>query len=144
MLKGDPNYRPYYDDAWDSDSDSVDEERVHDPYRKRQTWLDEHYDILTELYHHFKETGERAFGRPFYQFGDFVQFTNLIYDNTLFTDPNLLNKGHTQQHVGNVGAGTRRQHWLHGIQTANRRGEAGEDGQAARKRWSAAVGTLPP
>jgi len=95
QFKGDSNYTAHYDDfrALSSAESSDDEPWPRDSSRQRRVWKEEHYEVLMELYSIFKTNGESVFGRSFFQFGDFYQFVDLIYQNTISPDGADLSEG---------------------------------------------------
>jgi hypothetical protein len=54
--------------------------RVGNPARTR--WVEQHYDVLEELYNKFLESGRGVFTDAFYQFGGFHTFVWHVYHNT--------------------------------------------------------------
>ena len=143
QFKGDSNYKPFYDDLWDNNSaDSADDEPLQrDPSRKRRAWLDEHYEVLMELYRAFKANGESVFGNCFFRngLGDFHKFVHFVYENTLPPDADLLKAKTTQTHVRALGLSARSQHRLPVIQTAADDGSYGGGDPGVRGCWSEAV-----
>ncbi len=83
-FKGDENYRVYHDDCAVDSSASDDEFSAvpHDANRSRRRWLEEHFDVLQDLYAHLREDGERVFGRAFLQRGGFHTFVQFVYEHT--------------------------------------------------------------
>lgn len=122
-FKGDQGYCAYHDDAWYNPIDSSDDEnwqkQVYDPSRKRNLWLNEHHEDLAEMFRVFRCTGEAVFGRAFFQFGDFSQFVDLVYENTLLVNADLLKARVVQQHVSTLGSGTRSKPRLHDAKEAD-------------------------
>lgn len=113
QFKGDASFTPFYDDEYYNSAESTDEEeRSHDPSRQRREWTNEHHEVLSELYSAFKANGVTVFGRVFFQFGNFVDFTDLAYEKTMAFDADLLKSKITTQHVGNMGVGTGSKHWI--------------------------------
>ena len=102
--------RYYHDEEYDESSDdavSCDELTY---------WGEEHFDVLQELFAQFKASGERVFGRAFYQFGDFAEFVHFVKRNTVTESPDLLKP--QVPHVGFVGARSRGQHGLPSVQAS--------------------------
>ena len=91
-FKGDGRYRSRYDDAaphYESSSDDgIDLDETtgwsHTVTRRdpEETWVDQHYDVLQELYKSFREGGEKVFGTGFFQGGGFHHFNHFIYLHT--------------------------------------------------------------
>lgn len=71
------------DEAWyECDSSDNDE-----PFwGNRRRWLDEHYDVLQQMYAMFLEVGRVVFGNAFMQFGGFHDFVKFVYEYTLNYD----------------------------------------------------------
>jgi hypothetical protein len=135
QFKSDSYYNTtHYDDFRELLSLSTDssEEEVllpADPSRRRRVWKDEHYDVLMELYRAFKSSGESIFGRCFFQFGDFHQFVDLIYENTILPGADLLKTQLLETHVSALGLSARSKHRLSALQTRKDRGALGVGGQ---------------
>ena len=108
--------------------------------RTRRLWLEQHFDVLQELYRAFKLSGESVFGLAFFQYGNFYHFVNLIYENTLDDDADLLKAKIAETHVGALGLGARSKHRLPNLQKAKNNGPDGISGEAIRGSWSNAVG----
>lgn len=135
-----PNYRLNVDEFYNSNDDVSDDEPLpRDTSRRRQEWLDEHYEVLAELYHDFTQRGVGVFGYAFFQLGDFYQFAHFIYENTTLVDADLLRANVTQQHVGALGLGPRREHRLHGLQKPDNDDEARSTNEGVRGCWTSAV-----
>jgi hypothetical protein len=83
-FKGDGRYRSYYDDvvAEHRDSDSDEATVTEATGTPERVWVEKNYEILQELYRHFRESGEKAFGYAFFQGGGFHDFIHLIYRHT--------------------------------------------------------------
>jgi hypothetical protein len=62
----------------DEDSD-IEDFRFALETRAEDTWFVEHYDVLQQLYHTFKTTGETLFGNWFFQSGGFHHFVHFVY-----------------------------------------------------------------
>ena len=142
-FKGDRNYRPYYDElfSYDTSSDEEPHYPTLDPARKRRNWVDFHYNELMELYSNFRESGQRVFGNVFFQTGDFEQFVDFIYENTIIYDADLLKAKRTAQHVGSLGAGTRSKSRLFGLQKTGNQRPPGDGAEGMGGRWCDVVGT---
>tara|TARA_B100000902_G_scaffold339335_1_gene341490 strand:+ start:754 stop:1038 length:285 start_codon:yes stop_codon:yes gene_type:complete len=90
-FKQDKYFCPQYDDTYESsDSDEgctlgMLESGIgtsSDSNKKRREWLNEHFDVLSELYRNFIIDGQRVFGAAFFQRGGFHTFIELVYENT--------------------------------------------------------------
>ena len=137
--KGDSNYRPFYDDVWASSAESDEEPPPQDTCRRRREWTEQHFDVLMELYRAFKSNGESAFGRAFYQFGDFHHFVSMIYEKTTVCDDDLLKPKTVETHVSALGLSARSKHRLSVVQTAKSDGATGGGCEGVRRSWSEAV-----
>jgi hypothetical protein len=65
---------------------------------ERWRWVNEHYDVLQELYLQFRGNGERVFGRAFLQRADFADFVTFVWGCTFHECDDLL----IQMESGNV------------------------------------------
>ena len=143
-FKGDRNFKSYYDDVRSNESsDEFDElDYSRDPNRRRRQWLDEHFEVLQELYVQFRRNGTSVFGDAFFQLGDFGLFIDFIYQSTvLSTNADLLKPRVVTPNVGAVGLSTWRESRLPGLQTDNHRVPTGDAGEGVGRSWSRAVGT---
>jgi hypothetical protein len=141
-FKGDSSYNSYHDDAFYNSVDSSDEDlprRIPDPSRARREWIDEHYEVLMELYRAFKGSGEGVFGRAFFQTGDFNLFVHFLYENTCLVDADLLKAEKRKTHVCALGLGARRKHDLHVHAEGKNDGGGGSGREGTRGCWSEAV-----
>jgi len=90
--KADSRFTPRYDcpDFWPSEESDDDSYFAHqDPDKARSRWVEEHFDVLQDLYNTFTQSGKYAFGRTFYQFGGFHTFCSHIYDSMELNRPPL-------------------------------------------------------
>jgi hypothetical protein len=62
----------------DEDSD-IEDFRFALETRAEDNWFIEHFDVLQQLYHTFKTTGETLFGNWFFQSGGFHHFVHFVY-----------------------------------------------------------------
>lgn len=53
-------------------------------------WMEEHFDVLSDLYIGFKRDGEKVFGRSFNQFGTFVNYVEFVFTYTVLQPSDLL------------------------------------------------------
>ena len=115
------DYHDYRSYSADNTSESSEDETAYfelaaRPVQKNLAqWVDEHYDVLTELFSHFKTHGTHIFGSCFYQFGTFADFVRFLFDTTVLQTTNLLKSSVTD--VSSVGVSTWRKHGVYGIQT---------------------------
>ena len=68
----------------DEDSD-IEDFRVAVQTRAEDKWFVDHYDVLQQLYHEFKTTGESLFGAWFFQSGGFHHFVHFVYQHSLLS-----------------------------------------------------------
>ena len=126
-FKGDENYRCLHDEEGDEDvSEAV---QVHELARHStpvlyRDWLDEHFEVLSELYSNFKRDGESVFGRAFFELGTFTDYVDMIFTRTVLQPADLLMVKTTPSHVGTLGAGSRGQHGISVLQTTDHRKSA--------------------
>ena len=142
-FKADCNFRAHAEDMFYDSNESAEEYVSESPRsrsRARCAWRDENFEVLQELYRSFKLSGESVFGSAFFQYGDFHQFVNFIYENTLPDDADLLKARIAQTHVGALGLSTRGKHRLPFLQEAKDHGSDGSRGERVRGSWSEAVG----
>lgn len=84
-FKGDRNYECHYDSPPDFEESDEDCVHVKDPVQTQfNAWVDEHYDVLQELYSCYKDSGRRVFGGAFHQLGDFADFITFVYRHMIF------------------------------------------------------------
>jgi hypothetical protein len=80
------DYTPRWDDVVvECDSSSESDHEPAAPYNPRNIhlWLDDHFDILQELYKVFLSNGKLAFGQAFCQFASFSEFADYIHRHTI-------------------------------------------------------------
>lgn len=65
----------------DGDSD-IEDFRFALETRAEDNWFIEHFDVLQQLYHTFKTTGETLFGNWFFQSGGFHHFVHFVYERS--------------------------------------------------------------
>jgi hypothetical protein len=65
----------------DEDSD-IEDFRFALETRAEDNWFIEHFDVLQQLYHTFKSTGETLFGNWFFQSGGFHHFVHFVYERS--------------------------------------------------------------
>ena len=63
----------------DGEDSDIEDFRVALQNRAEDNWFIEHYDVLQELYHHFRTVGETLFGYWFFQSGGFHHFVHFVY-----------------------------------------------------------------
>jgi hypothetical protein len=80
--KADSYFEPHADD--EPMSDEPVEDAFEPEARGYFAWLEQNWDALSELWRGFRRDGETMFGRAFFQFGTFENFTTTIYR---FTQP---------------------------------------------------------
>ena len=69
-----------------SDDDSEEEDwQFAVATKTEQVWLQQHYDVLQQLYSDFKNNGEAYFGRWFFQSGGFYHFVQFVYAHSLLS-----------------------------------------------------------
>ena len=70
-------------------------------------WIEEHFEVISDLYIGFKRDGEKVFGRSFNQLGSFANYAEFIFTFTVLQQPDLLKAGVEGGHVGTLGSSTR-------------------------------------
>ena len=106
--------------------------------REKRTWLKEHFDVLQELYHQFREAGTCVFGGAFFQLGGFHSFVEFVFQHTI--EGSDLLKQHTGGHVSTMAPWSGGERWLHGIPTASDRRASGSCCKGVGI-WDRAVGS---
>ena len=135
-FKGDHHYRTFIDEIEYGPAEE-DATVVHELARKPQRvwyhdWLEEHYDVLAELYTSFKSNGRSAFGRPFCDLGGFADFTEYVFKHTVIQPPDLLNTKTRTRHVSAFGSSTGSQHRLSSLQATGHGGPTRIGGDLCR------------
>ena len=111
---------------------------MYDPLRQRRMWLDEHYDVLQELYKQFKTNGQTVFGRSFFQCGSFADFIEFVHRH-MFIDADLLSAKSTTSNVRALGPRSRDKCWVHDVQGQDDRVAAGSGGEGVGRCWGRGV-----
>jgi hypothetical protein len=85
-FKGDSYYEAHIDKEHNDDAEE--EEMLHEEHLERHVlrtfrgWLNEHQDVLEELYYTFKTSGRSVFGNSFWQLGTYHDFAKVLFKYT--------------------------------------------------------------